>query len=340
MGQEQGASHVSTSIDWQRSGRQVGDIRINWSDDFVPLGYHSVPIVYFSNGQGPTVLLTGGVHGDEFVGPSSLMRLVQRIDPGQVNGKIILIPALNRPAVSVSTRNSPLDGANLNRAFPGSPTGRHTELIADYIENTIMPNCDAIIDLHAGGKASCFTPCTLVTDVPDKSLFEAGVRLAEAFGLPTLWILGAYNDSRSVNSAAARQQVPMIATELGGGGGTDPNWTLAAEQGIKRCLKYLGVMPSLNMEELGSMDAIQRKITIQSPQDSVFAPGRGLFDRVCHAGSMVKKGQLAGYLHWLEEPERPSLELQFPSSGYILAHLSRGMVNRGETLYLVTQLLG
>ena len=328
---------VSSSIDWEKEGKQVGDLRVQWSDNFVPLGYHAVPLIYFRKGQGPNVLLLGGVHGDEFEGPSSLMRLVQNIDPENVSGKIMIIPALNRPAVSVSERNSPLDGKNMNRSFPGNAQGTPTELISCHIESVVIPNCDAVIDLHSGGKASYFTPCTLVTETANREVMKASLELAESFGLPTLWKLGEYNDDRSVNSAAARNAVPMIAAELGGGGGSSPELTRASEEGLYRCLAQLGVYTNPLDEELGQGTSIARTVYTEDLNQCIFAPGRGLFDRDCKAGSYVQQGDIAGYFHWLEEPERASVTIRFPNSGFVLAHLNRGMVNRGEMLFLVTQ---
>jgi len=328
---------VSSSIDWENEGKQVGDLRVQWSDNLVPLGYHAVPLICFCKGQGPTVLLLGGVHGDEFEGPSSLMRLVQNIDHEKVSGKIMIIPALNRPAVSVSERNSPLDGKNMNRSFPGNPQGTPTEVISCHIESVVIPNCDAVIDLHSGGKASYFTPCTLVTEIANREVMKASLELAEAFGLPTLWKLGEYNDDRSVNSAAARNAIPMIATELGGGGGSSPELTRASEEGLYRCLAQLGVYPDPFEKQLVQDTRIARAVYTEDSNHCIFAPGRGLFDRVCEAGSYVQQGDIAGYFHWLEEPERTSLAIRFSHSGFVLAHLNRGMVNRGEMLFLVTQ---
>lgn len=329
--------HVSVAIDWKKEGKQVGDIRVQWSDNLVPLGYHSVPIVYFNQGKGPKILLIGGVHGDEFEGPSSLMRLVQDIEPKKVTGKIIIIPALNRPAISVSERNSHLDGKNLNRVFPGKENGTPTDLISYHIEKVVLPDCDVVIDLHSGGKAYYFSPCTLVTDVADQDVLQASLAMAREFALPTLWKLGEHNDDRSVNSAAARNSVPMIAAELGGGGGSSPQWTNASVEGLYRCLKHLGVYDAMSSKDVVAGKRIERTVQTMDLKHSLNAPGRGLFDRMCKAGTYIQKGDIAGYFHWLEEPERPSLTLQFPTSGFILAHINRGMVNRGELLYLITQ---
>jgi predicted deacylase len=78
--------------------------------------------------------------------------------------------------------------------------------------------------------------------VKTKTLCKPIWNFAAAFGAPLTWVLGAYNDSRSLNAAALDAGVPMIAAELGGGGGTDPEQVAQAMLGIKRCLALAGII--------------------------------------------------------------------------------------------------
>ncbi len=325
------ATRVSTSIDLDKPGRHAGDIRIRWSDNSNPLGYHPVPVMSLKGGAGPVALFIGGTHGDEFEGPAAVMRLAQCLDPADLAGQVILVPALNAPAFAGSSRVSPLDGANLNRAFPGDPDGGPTAMIADFVETELLPRADAVVDLHSGGKASFFQPCALVTHCADSALYEANLALARAFGLPLIWRLGAQNDDRSVNAAAERQAVPMIATELGGGGGTDPEITGHAEAGLVRLLRTMGIVAG----EAEPRNA--RIVEISSSASSLHATGDGVFDRAAAAGQEARSGALAGRLHHVFEPERPSSDVKFPSDGFILAHTCRGLVRRGELLHLVAR---
>src|SRR5262249_25331032 len=80
-----------------------------------------------SNGRGPTVIVEGGNHGDEYEGPIVLGELVCTLDPGAVSGRLIFIPAINLSAVAAARRTSPFDDLNFNRAFPGDPLGSPTQ---------------------------------------------------------------------------------------------------------------------------------------------------------------------------------------------------------------------
>ena len=325
------SSRLRLTIDLDRPGRQVGDLCLKHSDNTVPLGYHPIPVISLRGGAGPRVLITGGVHGDEFEGPSAIMRLAARLDPARLAGQVILIPALNSPALAAASRVSPLDDGNLNRAFPGDPDGGPTAMIADYVERILLPDCAAAIDLHSGGKASVFATCALATRCADPGLDAANLALARAFGAPLVWELGTHNDDRSFNSAAERARVPTIAAELSGGGGVDPHATDLAEAGLLGCLGHLGVIGD------APAPCTPRRVAIATPSDSVFAPFDGVFDRRVVAGQEVRAGDIAGQMHFVAEPERPSLPVHFPTDGLVLAHTARGLVRRGDLLALVVR---
>lgn len=327
-------SRLKLTFDLDRPGHQCGDVMLRWSDNTNPLGYHPIPVISIKGGDGPTVLVIGGTHGDEFEGPAAIMRLARKLPPVALSGQLILIPALNGPAIAASSRVSPLDGANLNRAFPGDPDGGPTAMLAHFVETVLMPRSQAVIDLHSGGKASFFEPCALATRTADGDLYRRNLELAEAFGLPLIWVLGANNDNRSLNAAAERVGVPMIAAELGGGGGSEPPIVDLAERGLLLCLGRLGLIDGPSMSNpLPS----PRLIEIASPLHSIYATSEGLFDRAVRAGQQVKAGETAGWLHHLAEPDRASQPLAFPADGFVLAHTCRGLVHRGEMLALIAQ---
>ena len=326
------ASRVTLTTDLMNPGRHFGDAMLRWSDNSNPLGYHPVPVISVNGSDGPVLLLIGGTHGDEFEGASVIMRLIHKLDPAKMRGQVIAIPAFNAPAVMSSSRVSPLDGANLNRAFPGDFSGGPTEMLAHFLETEILPRCVAVIDLHSGGKASFFQPCALPTHCEDTSLAAKNMNLAQVYGLPLIWRLGPHSDNRSVNSAAERAGLPMIAAELGGGGGVDPTITDHAETGVMNVMRHLGML-----EGTVTQAHSQRVVEIADPKDSLYSQATGLFDRAVQAGQDVMAGDFAGAFHYIGEPERASERLYLPSDGMVLAHTNRGIVSRGELLALVVR---
>src|SRR6266702_6171464 len=134
------------------------------------------------NGEGPTALLTGGNHGDEYEGPIALSRLAATLKAADVKGRVIIVPFMNYPAFRAGSRTSPIDHGNLNRSFPGKANGTVTEKIADYFQRYLLPLADYVLDLHAGGRTLDFVPFAAVHVLPDarqQAQCEAAMR---AFG--------------------------------------------------------------------------------------------------------------------------------------------------------------
>ena len=132
-------SPITATVDFDRDGVQHGFLKLPHSHDGSAWGNVMIPITVVRNGEGPTALLSGGNHGDEYEGITALLKLANRLQPEEMRGRVIIVPMLNHPAVLNGTRTSPLDGGNLNRAFPGHPAGTLTEKIADYLTRYLAP---------------------------------------------------------------------------------------------------------------------------------------------------------------------------------------------------------
>jgi N2-acetyl-L-2,4-diaminobutanoate deacetylase len=119
-------SSAFTTVDLDREGKQVGFLMIPHSPNDDAWGATRVPLAVIKNGSGPTVVLEGGNHGDEYEGPITICELIRELDPGRVQGRLILMPANNVHAVMAGQRVSPVDGLNFNRTFPGDTRGTIT----------------------------------------------------------------------------------------------------------------------------------------------------------------------------------------------------------------------
>jgi N-alpha-acetyl-L-2,4-diaminobutyrate deacetylase len=100
---------VGISIDIEAEGKQFGHLSVPHSRNESGWGAVHLPIVSIRNGDGPTVVLTGGNHGDEYEGPIALLKLVRALEASQIAGRVVVIPALNYPAVMGGMRVSPID---------------------------------------------------------------------------------------------------------------------------------------------------------------------------------------------------------------------------------------
>src|SRR5262249_58846826 len=123
-------------------------------------------------------------HGDEYEGPVALLKAAAAIEPAAVNGRVIILPCLNFPAVQAGSRTSPIDRGNMNRSFPGRPDGSVTEKIADYVERHILPLGDYVLDIHSRGRTLEFLPLAACPVLTDKEQEARTVKAMAAFGAP------------------------------------------------------------------------------------------------------------------------------------------------------------
>ena len=185
------ASQIECGIDFERPGLQISYLHLSHSDNEHALSVIPVPVAQIANGDGPTVLLTAGTHGDEYEGQVILRRMIRELAPDRVSGRIIIMPALNYPAVRAGSRTSPLDGANMNRVFPGGANNGPTAAIAHYVDTVVLPMCQAGIDLHSGGKASEYLPSVFFATPGDCALATRMLAMAEDFAAPiTMTVAG------------------------------------------------------------------------------------------------------------------------------------------------------
>ena len=177
-------SSTSCDIDFDKKDRQVSFVRLAYSDNRHAYSTIPVPIAVIANGEGPTVFLAAGTHGDEYEGQVILRRMIHRLDPASVRGRFIIMPALNYPAVLASARISPLDDGNLAPVFPSEEGASPTLEIAHFVDSKILPLCDALTDLHSGGRAADMIPQTHLCRGSDAALNARRLELLAVFAAP------------------------------------------------------------------------------------------------------------------------------------------------------------
>ncbi|ARP89409.1 succinylglutamate desuccinylase [Bordetella genomosp. 9] len=325
------ASRVWTSLDFDRDGKQSGFLHVPHSTDFSAYGTVAIPIVCIRNGDGPTALLTAGNHGDEYEGQVALLRLARALRPEQLRGRVILIPALNFPAVHAGRRASPLDEGNLNRLFPGDPNGGPTAMLAHYIGSVLFALSDLVIDLHSGGRSLDYAHCALAQHGRDDVQRARVDTLLQVFGAPYSILTSGQGGggATTLYAAAAQRGLPALTTELGKGGTLDPVGLRRAEQGVRRVLRHYGIAPDLDCEAASPT----RLLRSLGPRAGIYAHCDGLFEPLAEAGQEVRAGQLAGYLHRYDDPLRDAEALYFQADGVVSCRRFPALAHRGDCLY-------
>ncbi|HET6518452.1 MAG TPA: succinylglutamate desuccinylase/aspartoacylase family protein [Geminicoccaceae bacterium] len=233
---------IFTDIDFERDGRQVSFLYLPQSPHTDAWGTIPIPVAVIRNGTGPTVLLMGGNHGDEYEGPITLGRMIRELDPGRVQGRLIFVPAANVPAVTAGRRTSPVDGKNFNRCFPGNPEGSATEQIVHYVHDVLFPMADAFLDLHSGGSSLEMIPSAIVEPADDPALMDRILNAVLAFDAPLTVVLNNLGDPHTSTASAVRNDLVVVGTELGGGGAVSMAGLAVCERGVNNVLAHLGVI--------------------------------------------------------------------------------------------------
>jgi N-alpha-acetyl-L-2,4-diaminobutyrate deacetylase len=328
---------ISTSIDFARPGRQQGFLYVPYSHNLGGWAQVMIPITSIARGDGPTVLVLGGNHGDEYQGQVAAMNLARTLQPEQVRGRIILIPSLNFPAALAATRLSPLDGMNLNRAFPGTPDGPVTSQIAHYLTHTLFPISDVVIDIHSGGRGMEFVPCAHMHVVED---FDQRRRMMEAmlaWGTDFAFLYADIAGSGLLPVEAENQGKLVVTTELGGGEGVSAAVHRIAQRGLRQVLIHIGLLEGVvpGRQELGLPETVLVEALVGD--NYLMAPHSGILEMMADLGAWVRRDEPIGALHHLEQPDRPRTTITAPREGYLICHRVPCRTQQGDCVAVIAQ---
>ncbi len=314
------------TVDFDKDGLQHGFLRLPYSRDDSAWGAVMIPITVARNGPGPTALLTGGNHGDEYEGPIALLDLAQRLDPAQIAGRVIIVPAMNYPAFRAATRTSPIDRGNMNRSFPGRPDGNVTEKIADYFQRHLVPLADVVLDIHSGGKTLDFVPFAAAHILPDKAQEARCFAAVDAFAAPYSMRMLEIDNVGMYDTAVEEQGKLFITTELGGGGSASARTVAIARRGVRNLLIHAGILKGtpephptvyLDMPDAGCF---------------TFSESDGLLEPCVDLGDRVERGQLLARVHAVERTGAAPVEYRASLTGIMAGRHFPGLIKSGDCL--------
>jgi predicted deacylase len=305
-----------------------------------PIGITPVEIAkveFAAPRPGPRLLVTGGVHGDEFEPMAAVRRLIgcfRAADPPAVlkQGTLTLVPVVNEAAFLSGARTAP-DGLDLARTCPGKPDGSLTERTAHALSQLIRA-ADAYIDLHSGGTACCVLPMTGYSLHTDPAVLERQRAMARAFNLPIVWGTTPALEGRSL-SVARDAGVAAIYAEYGGSGRCDPRGVAAYVAG---CLNVMALLEMIDAE----VPPCRVEHTIEDPRaDSGHmqicnpAPLTGHFEPAVELGQRVAAGELLGTV--TDILARSCCEIRAQQSGIVLVLRTFPRVLAGESVGVILE---
>lgn len=293
-----------------------------------PLRLNSETIVGLQ--PGPHLLITGGVHGDEFEPMAAIRQLMTTVDAAELRGKLTLVPVVNEAAFARGSRVAE-DGLDLARTCPGRADGSITEQTAHALSGLIR-SADYFIDLHTGGLALSVWPLAGYMLHPDKSILEKQRAMGRAFNLPVVWGTDHRLEGRSL-SVARDANVPAIYVEYLGGGGCAAAGVTAIVEG---CLNVMAELSMINRPQPSS----QVKHVVEDPRPGSGhmqrchpSPADGFFEAAVELGQAINASQRVGRV--VDPLGRKTQDVLAAESGRVLVLRTLPAVCKGDSLAVI-----
>lgn len=235
--------------------------------------------VYRSKIDGPVLLLTGGLHGDEINGVEIVRRFIDRGHVVPDIGTVIAMPIVNVYGFIQNSRGVP-DGKDINRSFPGIKGGSLARLLAYTLMNEIIPNIDYGVDFHSGGASRSNYPqirCAFKNSV--------NIKLAKAFSAPVT--LNSALIDKSFRKSAHRKGKPILVYEVGESLRIDEEGIEIAVNGMQKLMYSLG----MNHKKI---DPTESKYYLKSKW--IRAKQAGIFQPKFKLGDLIQERQVIGYI--------------------------------------------
>jgi predicted deacylase len=296
-----------------------------WLEVGGPEKAEDLPVILLrGESQGKTLVVTAGVHGDEYEGVRALFELMEILDPEAMAGDLLCVPVCNPPAFYAGTRTSPIDGKNLARVFPGSPNGSLTERIAFCLDQQVISKADLYLDLHSAG-VKLVMPTLIGYDSND----PRGRAAALAFGAPILWGSPYDSPGRTTYSAGVRN-IPALYAEAFGGGRIRPEDLSLYRRGVLNLLRYLAILPGRpELEQvdwdLDGQGNVDESLTCQ--KRGFLVPKINLLDKVERGADLGVVMDLIG---------NPLETIRANRAGFVVLIHAFPVVKPGDPLFLIT----
>ena len=286
-------------------------------------GDYEMPMFLFNGArEGQTALISAGIHSGEYGGTPAVIRAGRTLDPGQLSGRLILLPCVNVSGFwGLSQALVPEDGSNLNRAYPGDAGAGVGERIKAFFVRELFPRLDFMLDIHGGSVAEKMTPLIFYP----KAEKVTRVSLAAARALSAEVLVASDANNGQYSYAANFLDIPGMLLERGGGFYCDPEWQEADYLDIRLLLDHLGMYRAeAGMHERSGKHRVFRDaVYLDADEDGLWYPAAAV-------NAPVKKGQLLGTLRDFFGETRK--EYFAEADGHILYQCEGLAIRKGDFL--------
>ena len=330
-------SPITTSIDFEKEGTQQGYLRVPHSRNSSAWGSVLLPLTVIKHGTGPTIFFVGGNHGGEYEGPVSLMKLSRELQPEEVQGRVIIMPALNLPAVVAGQRVSPIDGKDMNRVFPGAWNGTISQVIAHYVSTVLLPMCDAVIDLHSGGYSLSLIPYMSMHYLADEIQTQQTLAAMQAFQAPVSLIIKEISGEGLLDYTVERMGKIFLCAELGSAGTLSAQVVKITDLGLRNLLKHFKLVEGEIMTREAQGLSPSRLMEVPEPENYHPALANGIYESFYELGDWVEAGSPLGQIHFIQNIAWAPEPVIAQRAGMLLCTRGPGFVEIGDCVAVVAR---
>lgn len=278
--------------------------------------------VLHGRADGPTVWLSGAIHGDEVNGVEIIRQVLASLSPKDFRGTLIAVPIVNVLGFMAGDRYLP-DRRDLNRSFPGSARGSLASRLAHLFMTQVVSKCEVGIDLHTGSDGRTNLP-QIRADLDD----ERTRGLATAFGAPVMLHAGLRDGS--LREAAREAGARVLLYEAGEPWRFD-DWAIeAGVRGVHRVLHALGMTPTAVDDPPDPVLECRASGWVRARRTGILTLDNA------HLGQRVEQGDRLGGLS--DSFGRRLRLVHADRTGVVIGRTQSPLVNRGDALvHIATQ---
>src|SRR5574341_486564 len=214
-----------------------------------PLHDVSIPLGIVNGAKpGPTVCITGGLHGSEYPGVTAVGETYRDLRPAETSGAVVVVPVVNTLAYERRVGFVvPVDGLNPNRVAPGDPGGTMAEILVHTLINEVIGRCEYHIDCQGGDLGEVLNPHAIFTRTGNAHVDSYSEAMAGIYDTPFIVPTGEGSllpfPKGTVHEEIARRGIPSIVGEVGSDGSLEREEADRHVRGIQNVLRFLGVLP-------------------------------------------------------------------------------------------------
>jgi hypothetical protein len=276
---------------------------------------------------GPVLALVSGAHGTEYASIVAVSKLIQKLDPAEVSGTVILVPLVNIASFEQKVPHvNPVDGKSMNRFYPGRADGTQTERASFFITREVVEKCDYLIDLHGGDLDEDLRPYSYWTKTGNAKQDAVSRDMVLAFGLDHVIVSTDRpkdpSASRYLDSTASTRGKPSITVEAGRAGTVEADDVAALVNGCLSVMSYLKMLP-------GAPSPVEKPVWIEASKTAT-SEEAGLFYPSVRRGAYVEQGGKLGYV--TDALGRTVFEARSPAAGVVLYICAVPSMKKGDTV--------